>query len=125
MDINEAVAAQLRAERAIARLTMDEVAARGVVSKSTLVRYEKGEREIPVSAVAALAEIYGITARKIFNEAATRMEETPAGAASEVQDPAETRAGTMGNVVEPSRRPHAPSPARAQGARGTRRPRNS
>lgn len=120
MDINEAVAAQLRAERASAQLTMDEVAARGVVSKSTLVRYEKGEREIPVAAMAALAQVYGVTVRSIFNAAVTRMEETQAAAAPSTQPQVETRAGTTGNVVEWSRPKHAPSQVRARGARGTR-----
>lgn len=118
MDINQAVASQLRAERAIARLTMDEVASRGAISKSTLVRYEKGEREIPVSAVAALAEIYGTSARQVLTSAMTRMEEAQVVAPEAPQ--VETHAGTTGNVVEYSRPPHAPSQVRARGARGTK-----
>lgn len=119
MDINEAVASQLRAERASARLTMDEVAARGVISKSTLVRYEKAEREIPVAAIAALAQVYGVTVRSILNAAMTRMEEAHARNVEPEAPRIETHAGTTGNVVEWSRPPHAPSQVRARGARGT------
>ena len=74
MDINTAVAAQLRAARAIARLTMDEVVARTPISKSTLVRYENASREIPVTAMAVLAEAYGVSPRKIMSDAVSMTE---------------------------------------------------
>lgn len=119
MDINEAVAAQLRAERAIARLTMDEVAARGVISKRSLVRYEKAEREIPVPAVAVLAEVYGTTAIKIFNAAVARMTEAPADDVSPRPHHAERLADTTGMAVEYPHREHGSSPADGRRARGT------
>lgn len=74
MDINSAVAAQLRAARAVARLTMDEVVARTPISKSTLVRYESGARDIPVSAMAMLAATYGTSPRKLMSDAVELVE---------------------------------------------------
>lgn len=97
MDINEAVAAQLRAARAVARLTMDEAVARSPLSKSTLVRYESGSRDIPVSALAVLAKTYGTSPRKLMSDAVALVELSQADvtlAARDTDDDEEAAAQT-------------------------------
>lgn len=95
MDINQAVAAQLRAARAAAQLTMDDVVARCDISKSSLVRYEKGDREIPLTTIAMLAPTYGVTFRHIITAALTDVEERtpPPAHGPTTPPPAPTQAG--------------------------------
>lgn len=58
---NQAVATALRLERAIADLTMEEVAARAGIAKSSYSRYESGERQITLQQTMQICEVFGIS----------------------------------------------------------------
>lgn len=70
--MHDAVAATLRAERARLDVTMDELARRSGLSKSTIVRMEKGARSPDVEQLSALVGVYGITISQLFAEAERR-----------------------------------------------------
>lgn len=71
-----AVAAQLRAERAVAGLTYDGLANATGMSKFTVMRYLKGERQIPLPEFAALAEALGLTPQELMARAMERIPES-------------------------------------------------
>lgn len=66
-----AVAATIRAERAAARLSQNELASRAGIPRPTYLRYERGDRNIPVITAIQLAEALGMT----FGEFARRVED--------------------------------------------------
>jgi len=68
----QALAAQLRAERAAAGLTIDQLSEASGVPKQTLMRYLKGTRDIPMSTFYALAEGLGLPAETILARAEGR-----------------------------------------------------
>lgn len=61
--MNEIIGGVLRDVRHAARLTLSEVEERsgGAINKSRLASYERGNREIKVDTLIALAPIYGTT----------------------------------------------------------------
>ena len=66
-----AVAATIRAERAAAQLSQNELASRAGIPRPTYLRYERGDRNIPVVTAIQLAEALGMT----FGEFARRVED--------------------------------------------------
>ncbi len=66
-----AVAATIRAERAAAKLSQSELASRAGIPRPTYLRYERGDRNIPVITAIQLAEALGLT----FGEFARRVED--------------------------------------------------
>ena len=66
-----AVAATIRAERAAAQLSQNELASRAGIPRPTYLRYERGDRNIPVVTAIQLAEALGMT----FGEFARRIED--------------------------------------------------
>ena len=65
----DSIAATLRAERARARLTMDELAERSGLSKSTIVRLEAGRRAPDTDQLAQLAAVFGLKVSEILRAA--------------------------------------------------------
>lgn len=115
MDFNDAVAAQLRAERAIARITIDELVARTGISKSSILRYLNGDRDITLNTVATIAKAIGVPHLSVLAAAESRVDE----AQTQEEPEASTPAGTTSTSAVPARPAHAPSRSRARGARGT------
>ena len=69
MDINEATARAIAAERAISGLTVRELAARAGIPERSLMRVLQAEREIKVVQVAQLAEAFDIHPHEILERA--------------------------------------------------------
>ncbi|MDF2805434.1 MAG: hypothetical protein K0S43_380 [Cellulosimicrobium sp.] len=69
MDINEAVARALQAERAIAGLTVRQLAAKSGMPERSLMRVLQAEREIKVKQVAELAAAFEIYPHEILEQA--------------------------------------------------------
>ncbi|GAA3209409.1 hypothetical protein ACFP63_11110 [Oerskovia jenensis] len=104
MDINEATARAIAAERAISGMTVRELAARAGIPERSLMRVLQAEREIKVVQVAQLAEAFEIYPHEIIERAevilARAEKERPAPGASVHAFPARTEArGTT--VTEP------------------------
>lgn len=72
--LNAAVAAQLRAERAALGWTIDELAQRADIPAISVRRYLKGERQIDVSVLYALASALGLTAGQVVEAAQERLD---------------------------------------------------
>lgn len=81
MDINQATARAISAERAIAGLTVRELSARSGIPVSTLMRILGAEREIKISQIELLAGAFGIYPHEIVEQAEVIMERAarPAG----------------------------------------------
>lgn len=58
---NEALASNLRAERARRDLSQEELAARSGVSAASLIKYESGEMTPGIDKVVSMAEALGCT----------------------------------------------------------------
>ena len=58
---NEALASNLRAERALCDLSQEELAARSGVSAASLIKYESGEMTPGIDKVISMAEALGCT----------------------------------------------------------------
>lgn len=71
---NEAVAAELRAERARKGSTYAEIIEATGIAQSTLQRYLKGERDIPVPAYMDLCRALQVDPRLIFERAEKAVE---------------------------------------------------
>ncbi|MDR6868936.1 transcriptional regulator with XRE-family HTH domain [Microbacterium resistens] len=69
---SQAVAAQIRAERAAGRMTIDELSQASGVPRQTLVRYLKGSRDIPIPTFYAIAEGLGVAADVLLDRAQHR-----------------------------------------------------
>jgi len=69
MDINEATARAIAAERAISGMTVRELAARAGIPERSLMRVLQAEREIKVLQVAQLAEAFEIYPHEIIERA--------------------------------------------------------
>jgi transcriptional regulator with XRE-family HTH domain len=69
MDINEATARAIAAERAISGMTVRELAARAGIPERSLMRVLQAEREIKVVQVAQLAEAFAIYPHEIVERA--------------------------------------------------------
>lgn len=77
-ELSDAIAAQLRAERAIADMTVDELAKRSGVSRSSLMQILKGHRVADVTQVEALCRALDVPLIALFQRAEARLRETPA-----------------------------------------------
>lgn len=66
---NAAVAAELRAERARVRITIDELVNRSGLSKSAVLNYLNGKRDIPVPSFMELCRALGVSGTVIFDRA--------------------------------------------------------
>lgn len=69
MDINQATAKAIAAERAIADLTVRELSEKSGIPLSTLMRILGAEREIKVTQVDRLAQAFGIYPHEIIERA--------------------------------------------------------
>ena len=69
MDINEATAKALSAERAASGLTIKELVEKSGIPERTLIRVLKGERDINMLQISKLAPIYGMQPHEIIVEA--------------------------------------------------------
>lgn len=69
MDINQATAKAIAAERAIAGLTVRELSDQSGIPTSTLMRILGAEREIKVTQVDRLAQVFGIYPHEIVERA--------------------------------------------------------
>lgn len=58
--IEQSIAANLRAHRAVARLSQQEVADRIGVSRATVRAWENGKNLVSVDSLIALADLYGV-----------------------------------------------------------------
>lgn len=70
-----AVAAELRAERARKGITLDALAAASDTAKSSVQRYLKGTREIPITAFLALCQALEVSPVEIFDRASKSVEQ--------------------------------------------------
>lgn len=84
-----ALAATLRAERAAANLTFEELADRSGVSKSSLLRFEKGTRDPSISSLYKIARALKTTPAHLAAQAEDRL---TAASLSGVDIPAQHRA---------------------------------
>ena len=64
-----AVAAELRGQRAKARITVGSLAVTTGYAKSTVLNYLNGKRDIPLSALSELCRALGVSPRAIFEAA--------------------------------------------------------
>lgn len=74
MDINEAMAKSISAERAAAGLTIKELAEKSTINERTLLRLLKGERNINVRHVALLAEVFDLKPHELVKQAEIYMQ---------------------------------------------------
>lgn len=70
---NAAVAAELRAERARTRLTVREIIERTGISKSSVLNYLNGQRDIPVPALFEICAVLGVDSGDILDRAGLRV----------------------------------------------------
>lgn len=68
-DFAAAVAAELRAERSRQQISYDAIVEATGLSKSAVLRYLKGERDIPLPAFFALCDAIGLSPTLIFERA--------------------------------------------------------
>lgn len=71
---SKAVSAQIRAERAAAGMTREQVYEAAGVSRSTYARIEKGAIVVDVAQLAEVAAVLGLTASEIMRRADERLE---------------------------------------------------
>ena len=69
MDINEAVAAAIRAQRAISGHTVRELSEQSGVPLSTLMRILGAQRDIKVTQVADIADVLNVAPHEIVEDA--------------------------------------------------------
>lgn len=77
MDMNEAVAKAIAGERAIAGLTVKELAKAAGIPERTLMRILQAERPIRVDQVFLLARAFGIEPKEILERAQTILARAP------------------------------------------------
>lgn len=83
-DLSLAVAAQLRAERAIANMTVDELAKRSGVSKNSLLAVLNGKRTADVVQVERICRALGVRMIDLFVRAEARLAEEQAADTAKV-----------------------------------------
>lgn len=76
MDINEATAKAIQAERAIAEKTVRQLAEESAIPLTSLMRVLKGTREIKINQVAQIAEALDIYPHEIIEHAENIMTRT-------------------------------------------------
>ncbi|WP_138944918.1 helix-turn-helix transcriptional regulator [Plantibacter sp. M259] len=64
-DFNDAVAAELRRQRAARGITIDEVARRAGMVRTTVLRYLNGKRAIPIGALYGLSGALAVEAHRV------------------------------------------------------------
>ena len=96
MDINEATAKAIAAERSAAGLTIKELSEKSGVPERTLIRMLKNERDIKVTQIAQLAEVFGINPHELIEEA-----EKFIARAARVYEARERRSQITDDLVEP------------------------
>ena len=64
--INQAVAAELRAQRARTRISFDALTEQVGLAKPTVLRYLNGQRSIPLPALAELCRALGLRMDEVF-----------------------------------------------------------
>lgn len=69
MDMNEAVASAINAERAIAKLTVRSLAEASGIPERSLMRVLQAERDIKISQVAQIASALGIYPHELIEHA--------------------------------------------------------
>lgn len=74
-EFGQALAAQLRAERAASGLTQDELARRIGVSKMSVRRYLSGERPVAVPHFVELASALGLTIDELIRRSNERIQD--------------------------------------------------
>ncbi|MBW3088794.1 helix-turn-helix transcriptional regulator [Bifidobacterium sp. 82T24] len=79
MDINEATAKALSAERSAADLTIKDLARKSGIPERTLIRILKGERNINVIQIAQLSSVFGIYPHEVIESAERFIERAERG----------------------------------------------
>lgn len=74
MDMNEATAKAISAERAIAKLTVRELSEKSTIPMSSLMRVLSAEREIKVNQIAHLARALRVYPHEIIEHAESLIE---------------------------------------------------
>jgi transcriptional regulator with XRE-family HTH domain len=74
VDINDAVAEQLRRERGAQRISIAELARRSGIPEVSLGRYLNGKREINIAVLANVAHALGVEPAVVFTEAQRRLD---------------------------------------------------
>ena len=74
-EFNDAVAAELRAERGAKRLTVDQLANNAGMVKGTLLRYLNGQREIPIPALYHISKALGVEPQEVMDRASRRVDQ--------------------------------------------------
>ncbi|MFF2054154.1 helix-turn-helix domain-containing protein [Leifsonia sp. NPDC058194] len=97
---NLALAAEIRAERAAKGLTQKQLADISGINYETLKHVLKGDRDINVTQIAALADAFDIPARDLVDRAMARAERMSAGSTTsstneEKKDPREMDADEL------------------------------
>lgn len=72
-EYQDAIAEQLRAERAARNLTMDDLVERTSIARSSVIRYLSGERDIKMSALFELAGALGLSVPELLLRAEQRI----------------------------------------------------
>lgn len=72
-DIQTAIAEELRAERAVQRITLDQMAEDAGMVKITMRRYIQGERDIPVKALAEICRALNVPMGEVIDRAEQRL----------------------------------------------------
>lgn len=65
-DVKQVVAANLRAHRAVARLSQQDVADKTGWSLASVKAWEDGENAMSINALSSLADFYGVTADNLL-----------------------------------------------------------
>lgn len=69
----EAIAEQLRAERAARGLTIEDLAATTTLHRSSVIRYLSGERDIKISVLFELSGALGLSVPELLRRAEQRL----------------------------------------------------
>ena len=75
----DALAAELRAERGAKELSIEALADRAGLHKVTVMRYLKGDRDIPVPAFYQLAQALGVSPTDLLDKAEDRFRKSQLG----------------------------------------------
>lgn len=73
----DALGAQLRAEKAVSQVTIEELATAAGVSPATVHRYLNGEREAPASVLFEFTTVLDIDLPTLIERAITRIQPVP------------------------------------------------
>ena len=73
---NDAVATELRAQRARVRITFDDLAEQTGLAKTTVLNYLHGRREIPRAAFAEICRALDVECSVIFDAATKALEKS-------------------------------------------------